>query len=177
MIVETRLKPLEPPDSIHLQAAIGWLELGNHVEANEELEEITPQMRSHPAVLSLRYEIYAKAKKWDMAAEVADTLTRLLPDNPAVWVWLAYAVRRKTGGGIREAMQILIKSEPRFPSEYVFSFNLACYCSQLHQFELAERWLKKAMAIDDKTVQKLAIEDEDLKPLWDSMSGTLWKRE
>jgi len=26
-------------------------------------------------------------------------------------------------------------------------------------------------------VKKLAIEDEDLKPLWDNMSGTMWKRE
>jgi hypothetical protein len=31
---------LEPPDSTHLQAAQGWLDLGNHIEANEELEEI-----------------------------------------------------------------------------------------------------------------------------------------
>lgn len=31
----TTPKPLEHPDDIHLQAAQGWLELGNHVEANE----------------------------------------------------------------------------------------------------------------------------------------------
>jgi hypothetical protein len=33
------------------------------------------------------------------------------------------------------------------------------------------------MAINPKTVQKSAIDDPDLKPLWDSMSGTLWKKE
>ena len=27
------MKPLEPPDSLNLQAAQGWLELGNQVEA------------------------------------------------------------------------------------------------------------------------------------------------
>jgi hypothetical protein len=32
------------------------------------------------------------------------------------------------------------------------------------------------MAIDERTVQRMAIDDPDLKPLWDSMSGTLWKR-
>jgi hypothetical protein len=32
------MKALQPPDSLHLQAAQGWLELGDHVEANEELE-------------------------------------------------------------------------------------------------------------------------------------------
>jgi hypothetical protein len=28
-----------------------------------------------------------------------------------------------------------------------------------------------------ETVQREAIDDPDLKPLWDSMSGTFWKRE
>jgi hypothetical protein len=36
-------KRIKPPDSVHLKAAEGWLELGNHLEANEELENISPQ--------------------------------------------------------------------------------------------------------------------------------------
>jgi hypothetical protein len=32
------------------------------------------------------------------------------------------------------------------------------------------------MAIDEKTVQKLAVDDPDLLPLWDSMGGSVWKR-
>ena len=36
-----RIKNLEPPDSLHLSAAEGWLGLGNQVEAFEELEKIT----------------------------------------------------------------------------------------------------------------------------------------
>jgi len=35
------LIPLSPPDSLHLDAAEGWLALGNDLEANEELEKIT----------------------------------------------------------------------------------------------------------------------------------------
>jgi len=38
------IKPLEPPDIIHLQATEGWLESGNHFEANEELEQITLEL-------------------------------------------------------------------------------------------------------------------------------------
>jgi hypothetical protein len=34
----------------------------------------------------------------------------------------------------------------------------------------------QAMAIDEPTVKRAAIDDPDLKPLWDSMSGTIWKR-
>jgi len=32
------------------------------------------------------------------------------------------------------------------------------------------------MAIDERAVNRAAIDDPDLKPLWDSMSSTLWKR-
>jgi hypothetical protein len=35
------MKPLEPSHSLHLQAAQGWLELGNHIEANAEPDNIT----------------------------------------------------------------------------------------------------------------------------------------
>jgi hypothetical protein len=57
------MKPLEPPDSLHLQAAQGWLELGNHIEANEELERIAQQLRAQPDVLKLRWEVYAAGNK------------------------------------------------------------------------------------------------------------------
>lgn len=62
------MKPLAPPpDSLHLEAAQGWCEHGNHIEAEAELEHITPENRSHPAVLEVRWQIYAKAKQWDAA--------------------------------------------------------------------------------------------------------------
>ena len=65
---------LQHPDTLHLQAAIGWLELGNHLEANEELEKITASLRTHPDVLVVRWRIYAKAEKWEGAFEVARKL-------------------------------------------------------------------------------------------------------
>jgi hypothetical protein len=47
------VKELEPHDKRHLDAAQGWLGLGNWREANEELEQITPERRAHPDVLAL----------------------------------------------------------------------------------------------------------------------------
>ena len=55
---------LEPPDNFHLEAAKGWLDLGDHVLANGELEKITPNLRAHPDVLDVPWQIYAKAEKW-----------------------------------------------------------------------------------------------------------------
>jgi hypothetical protein len=49
------IQPLEAPDSIHLQAAEGWIVLGNYAEANDELEQIAAANRAHPDVLQLRW--------------------------------------------------------------------------------------------------------------------------
>jgi tetratricopeptide (TPR) repeat protein len=167
---------LVPPDNFHLSAAIGWLELGNWQEANEELEKIAPALRGHPDVLLVRHEVYAKAEKWDVAAEIASALTKIRPGEPQFWIWQAYAARRMPGGGIPQAKEILGKAEPMFPNVWTIYYNLACYCAQLNQLGECKEWFEKAMAIDEQTVKRLAIDDPDLKPLWDTLGGTVWKR-
>jgi predicted Zn-dependent protease len=175
--VKKSLKPLDTPDSFHLRAAEGWLGLGDVESATSELREISPSERTHPAVLLVRYEIYSRTKQWDMAVEVADELVRVLPEEPFVWINLAYATRRRTGGSIPGAKKILLGVELKFPKHYLFPYNLACYCSQLGEMEEAEQWLKKAAAINNDAVKKMALEDEDLKPLWKNRGGTFWKEE
>ena len=58
---------LSPADRTHLQAAEGWLDLGNPGQANAELEKIAPANRAHPDVLLVRWRVYAKAGKWGAA--------------------------------------------------------------------------------------------------------------
>jgi hypothetical protein len=74
------MKPLESPDSHHLQAAVGCLELGNWSEANEELENITPQMRVHPDVLAVRRNPSAGPALFVRG----DDLMRLIFDSQAI---------------------------------------------------------------------------------------------
>lgn len=103
------MKPLEIPDLHHLRAAIGWLELGNHSEANVELESISAALRAHPDVLEVRYEIYAKDKKWDACREIAATLLKQVPERPLGWLHLAYSARRASGGGLQVAFDVLAR--------------------------------------------------------------------
>lgn len=70
----------------------GWAELGNHLEANEELEQITLVYRAHPDVLKVRYEIYSMAKKWEACVEIADSLVTMLPKDEFGWVYRSYAL-------------------------------------------------------------------------------------
>ncbi len=164
-------------DARHLRVTEGWLELGDAVSASEELEEITLVNQTHPAVLKMRFAICEKREQWDMATEVAGGLTTLLPDSPETWINLACATRRKPGDGIPEAKRILLVAQVKFPREYLILFKLACYCAQLGELADAERWLKKAMAVDKKTIRKLAREDRGPKLFWDSINGKVWKRE
>ncbi len=168
------IKPLDVSDAFRVQAAEGWLGLGDVASATGELREISPAQRTHPAVLCVRYQIYAQAEQWDRAVELASELIKILPEEEAVWINLAYATRRKTGGSIPEARKILEVAQPKFPGRYLFSYNLACYCSQLGEFVQAERWLRQAARLDKATVKKMALEDPDLKPLWQKLGRTLW---
>jgi hypothetical protein len=76
----------------------------------------------------------------------------------------------------QEAFDQLSPVAETFPQVWTIPYNLACYCAQLARLDECQQWVKKAMAIDEHTVKRAAIDDPDLKPLWDSMSGTLWER-
>lgn len=54
------VKPFDPADRPRLQAAEGWVGLGDYAAANDELEQVTASNRSHPDVLQLRWRIYPK---------------------------------------------------------------------------------------------------------------------
>ena len=166
-----KVKPLLHPNNRHLEAAQGWLGLGDVLEANEELDQIALEFRAHPAVLWVRYQIYSKAKKWELATEIAATLTEQLPNDPAFWISLAYATRRKTGGGIPEAKAILIKAKTLFPKHYLISYNLACYECQLGNLKEAMEFLGAAIDLaGEKDIRTRALDDPDLEPLWAKIS-------
>ena len=76
----------------HLEAAESWLELGNYLEANAELDKITPLHRAHPDVLEVRYNVFAAGGKWDGCLAIAETLTTSLPKRMFGWVGLANAM-------------------------------------------------------------------------------------
>src|SRR5260370_5700324 len=69
-----QMSKLQPPDAHYLVAAIGWLELGNHVEAGEEIAKISPAFITHPDVLEVRWAVCASGQSWEAALLVAEIL-------------------------------------------------------------------------------------------------------
>ena len=158
------MKALQPPYTLPL-------ELGNHIEANEELENITASLRAHPDVLNVRWEIYAAAKKWEAAVDIAAAIVQLDPDDPLGWVHRSYALHelKRTA----EARDNLLRVVEKFPISATMRYNLACYECQLGNLDRAKQWLEKAFALGDAKGMKLAaLDDPDLQPLWKEISKT-----
>ena len=160
-----KIKKLPHPDNKYLDAAEGWLELGNWKEANEELENITPQLRAHPFVLEVRYKIFEAAGRWDGAVEIARTMSKSLPDNPWGYFHLAFSLHelKRT----QEAYDALKPVVDKFPKEHLMRYNLACYSCQLGKLKEAFGWIVKAIDLaGKKDIRLMALDDPDLEPLW-----------
>ena len=67
---------------------------------------------------------------------------------------------------MKSAEAILLRERELHHDNAVIEFNLACYASVAGRFEQAKARLKRAIELD-KQFQKLAIDDEDRRPLWD----------
>jgi tetratricopeptide (TPR) repeat protein len=156
-------------DKRHLEAAKGWLGLGSWEEAHKELENISPQFKPHPEVLAMQFDIYSKAGKWEYAAEIARSISFLLPDNPYGYFHCAFSLHelKRT----KEAYDVLIAVVDKFPTEHFFRYNLACYCCRLGDLKEAYQWLEKAIDLAGKEdIRQMALDDPDLEGLWSQIS-------
>jgi predicted Zn-dependent protease len=161
---------LEPPDTHYFIAAIGWMELGNLVEAQAELAQVREAQQEHPDVLEVRWSIAAEQKCWKEALQLAQTLLRRAPKRSSGWLHQAYALRRIRDGGVQQAWEALLPAFDKFPKEPTIPFNLACYACQMRQLDAARDWLKRAMAVAGREkIVGMALKDSDLEPLWDEI--------
>jgi Flp pilus assembly protein TadD len=163
------MSPIEPPDAHSLNAATGWLLLGNAAEARTEFDQIRRALRLHPEVLDFEWRLLAQEQRWTEAADVGERLVQVCPDDANAWVHRSYALHelRRT----REAFDKLLPAAGHFPQEPIIPYNLACYTCQLGDLTTAQRWVDCSLAISKKPQEKLlrlqsALEDPDLQPLW-----------
>ena len=174
-----RLPPMSEglphPDHFHVNAAQGWLGLGNPVEALAELDRIAPALQDHGAVLELRFIALANAKRFAPALALAERQIAAAPDEPQGWInrgnvlfWLArYAEAHRSVTGVLE----------RFPDQWTLRYNLACYCIKLERLDEAKEWYEaaaKTAAAAELT--SLALNDPDLDELKDWVRSRSFKK-
>ena len=162
-----RVQGIETPDIHRLNAALGWLGLNCPADARAELDAIAPELQSHPEVLEARWLLSAHEKNWRDALAVAERELAVMPGESSGWLHLAYALRRVDGGGLALAWDSLLPAAEKFPDEAVIAYNLSCYACQLDKLDASRDWLKRAVKAGGKeAIKKMALVDNDLKPLW-----------
>jgi tetratricopeptide (TPR) repeat protein len=161
---------LEWPDVRHLEAAEGWLGLGDVAEAKLELDAIPEPKHANPAVLQVRYLICARERQWAVCVGLAESIVRLEPKAPFGWIHRSYALHelKRT----REALDQLLPAAKRFPKDATLRYNLACYECVLGNLEQAKQRLLETfkIAVTENCLEEYrstAAEDADLKPLWE----------
>ena len=159
-------EPLPSEDVHHIHAAEGWLGLGNPTEAFAELEKLSPASREHPAAVIVRCSVHYAAKTWPKVLELADSLTRIAPEDPYGWLNRSHALHFM--GRTQEAWDALLPAAPKFKKLYAIPYDLACYAAVLGDLATAREWLAKAMRISKEPdkLKEHAQEDPDLKDLW-----------
>ena len=164
------MQTFEPPFSHYLWAAIGWLELGTPAEARAELAKLAPSWQNHPATLEVRWAIAAHEKNWDEALQLAREMIRRAPERSSGLLHQAYALRRVAGGSVEQAWDALLPANEKFPKEPVIPYNLSCYACQMRRLVEARDWFRRAIKVGSKeNIKQMALNDEDLKPLWEEI--------
>ena len=162
------MSKLTPPDSHHVNAASGWLELGNPAEASAELAKVASTHAHHPVVLELGWRICAAEHNWPDALAAARRLVQVHPEDATGWIHQSYCLHemRRT----REAFDLLAAIVRKFPRISTIPYNLACYACQMGDLEQTRNWLARAIKIRGKTdIKRAALADPDLRPIWEEI--------
>ncbi len=145
--------------------AMGYLGLGLVNEASDELEAIEGADRLSIPVMLARIELYMMAKDWALLVAVAQGVARADPAQEAAWIGWAYGQRRLTT--LPEARAVLLAAEPHHGQTCaLLHYNLACYECQLGDIAAAKTRLRRACKLGGKQFKTMALDDEDLKPMW-----------
>ena len=164
-------RTLPPPNNHFLEAAVGWLELGNPNEAHAELNQIAPEFLDHPQVLEVKWQIFARTDKWDKSLPIAQAFCQVAPGLPQGWLHQAVSLYRLNR--TEDAWNLLLPMAKKFPRSWIIAYDLACYACQLNRLDEGRSWLKKAFNLgDNKEVKLLALADPDLKPLWPEIESS-----
>jgi tetratricopeptide (TPR) repeat protein len=124
-----------------------------------ELDQLPSEYSSHPEVLKLRFHIERMRKRFPEALALAEGLIASAPDDKWGWLYRSHALHW-------------------LGRSYELPYDLACYCAQTGRVDEARTWLTQAFQLGDNpsAIRSMALDDADLKPLWEDIrSGSFGK--
>ncbi|MGA7904766.1 MAG: hypothetical protein WBV90_19250 [Terrimicrobiaceae bacterium] len=108
------------------------------------------------------------AENWEKAVAIAVDLVKAEPKNPTTWIMLAHAVRH--AGNVEQEETVLLKARAWHPTDPLIFLKLACCATVTGRIEEAKLRLEHAIDLDEN-IRWLALDEVDLRPLWDWISG------
>lgn len=136
------MKTLEYPDRHRVNAAIGWIELGNVAEAKLEADAISLPGRAHPEAFLVRWKVAARLENWSEAHRIATVFTKVVPSQVIGWICLSYSLYR-----LKRPLEAWMQLLPRtadFPRVSAIPYMLACYAHELGNHKLASQFLVRS---------------------------------
>jgi len=125
-----------------MESTLGYLSLGMHQDAWDELEMLPPALCAREEVLEIRIEIFQRLGKWESARGLAESLTKRNPENPDCWLSWAFALRREKS--IETAEEVLVEAINRHADIPLIAYNLACYACVLGRLDETTDLLRRA---------------------------------
>lgn len=156
------------PDDVRwaLERADGYIDLRMYARAHETLDTLPEAHQGClPYQLHLLRLLMAE-ESWEAARRLALDVRTALPGESFVWIQLAYATRRART--LSEAEAILLEALDAFPEDALIPYNLSCYACRQQELVQARDYLKQAIGLEN-SFRLMALEDEDLEPLWDDV--------
>jgi tetratricopeptide (TPR) repeat protein len=136
------MEPLPISEQFHVEAAKGWVLLGDRNEAHQELSHISRRWRQHPEILEMRWYLLAEEGSWEAALPIARRINEQYPER--LFGWLAHAHSLlKSFGDAEGAWNVLLPAADLFAGPQV-PYGLACYASLAGRFDEAREWLETA---------------------------------
>ena len=108
------------------------------------------------------------AENWERAVAIAVDLVKAEPKNATTWMLLAHAERR--AGNVQQEETVLLKARAWHPQDASIFLKLARCATVTGRIEEAKLRLEHAIDLDEN-IRWLALHEEDLRPLWDWISG------
>jgi hypothetical protein len=121
------MKPVEIQSL--LEPFYGYLELEMDSDANDFLEELPNELKSHPLVYSARLDLLMAMARWEDGVILGQSLCKNWPKQNDFWFRTAYCQHelKKTA----EAKETLLSAPTGLRDAPLYSYNLACYEAQL----------------------------------------------
>jgi tetratricopeptide (TPR) repeat protein len=160
---KARLGAMTATDQLHLNAAAGLLQIGEPLDAWQELEMIAPLNRAKTEVLTVRLAVCRALKDWGLAEDIARKLIRREPHNVMHVVALAEVMGKREGPVAAAAVYEF--AIDRFSDFAPLRVSLAVELVKAGQIEDAKRTVKKACEMDPD-LRLVVLDHLGLEAIW-----------